>query len=95
MAIRVRTAEGDLGKRGYEIRILRSDDGIHFVKVHSLKREQISTIGLERPALLVEPHTDKFKLYVCGQLTREWTRSYGCMQKWKNRTAPMQPDYIG
>jgi hypothetical protein len=71
MAIRMRTAEGELGKRGYEIRILRSDDGIHFIKVHSLKHEQIPTTGFERPALLIDPRTGKFKLYACGLLTRD------------------------
>jgi len=87
MAIRMRTAEGELGKRGYEIRILRSDDGVRFVKVHSLKREQIPTTGFERPALLIDPHMGKFKLYACGPLTRDW-----CIFKFADVDSPEQFD---
>jgi len=54
------------GLRGYEIRILRSADGIHFSKVHSLPREKVPIPGFERPALLTDPQTGRFKLYGCG-----------------------------
>ncbi len=87
MALRMRTAEGQLGQRGYEIRILRSDDGVHFVKVHSIKREQIPTTGFERPALLIDPHTRKFKLYACGPLTADW-----CIFKFADADSPDQFD---
>jgi len=66
LACRMRTADSPLGLRGYEIRILRSDDGIHFKKVHSILREQVPIPGFERPALLRDPRTGKFKLYACG-----------------------------
>jgi hypothetical protein len=66
MACRMRTADSPLGLRGYEIRILRSEDGIHFRKVHSILREKVSIPGFERPALLIDAKTGRFKLYGCG-----------------------------
>lgn len=87
MALRMRTAEGQLGQRGYEIRILRSDDGIHFVKIHRIQREQIPTTGFERSDLLVDPHTGKFKLYACGPLTGDW-----CIFKFADVDSPEQFD---
>lgn len=49
MAVRMRTAEGQLGQRGYEIRIFRSDDGIHFVQVHALKENRYPLQVLNAP----------------------------------------------
>jgi hypothetical protein len=66
MACRMRTAEGPRGLRGYEIRILKSSDGIHFEPVHKLGREEVNIPGFERPALLIDPVTGRFKLYGCG-----------------------------
>ena len=66
MACRMRTAEGPRGLRGYEIRILRSDDGVHFTKVHTIAREAVPIPGFERPALLQDAKTGKYKLYACG-----------------------------
>jgi hypothetical protein len=66
LACRMRTADAPRGLRGYEIRILRSDDGIHFEKVHSIKRKDVPIPGFERPALLIDPQTGRFKLYACG-----------------------------
>lgn len=66
LACRMRTADAPRGLRGYEIRILRSEDGIHFRKVHCIKREDVPIPGFERPALLIDPQTRKFKLYGCG-----------------------------
>jgi len=66
MACRMRTADSPLGLRGYEIRILRSEDGIRFRKVHSIPREKVPIPGFERPALLIDPKTGRFKLYGCG-----------------------------
>jgi len=66
MACRMRTAESERGLRGYEIRILRSADGVHFERVHSLRREQVPIAGFERPALLRDRKTGLFKLYGCG-----------------------------
>ncbi len=66
LACRMRTAEGPRGLRGYEIRILRSEDGIRFERVHSIRREEVPIPGFERPALLRDPATGQFKLYGCG-----------------------------
>jgi len=62
----MRTAEGQRGFRGYEIRILKSKDGVHFDKVKSILREQVPVPGFERPAMIIDPITKKFKLYVCA-----------------------------
>ncbi|MHA1703596.1 MAG: hypothetical protein ACTSWK_15175, partial [Promethearchaeota archaeon] len=66
MAARMRSPEYPRGLRGYEIRLLRSEDGINFEKYHSILREEIPIPGFERPALLIDSVTEKFKLYVCG-----------------------------
>jgi hypothetical protein len=66
MACRMRSPEHPRGLRGYEIRILKSDDGIHFEKYHNIRREEVPIPGFERPALLIDPQTNHFKLYVCG-----------------------------
>ncbi|MCK5853302.1 hypothetical protein KAH27_09775 [bacterium] len=63
---RMRTAEGTRGYRGYEVRILKSSDGVHFKNYHVIKREEVPIPGFERPALLIDPKTKKFKLYICG-----------------------------
>jgi hypothetical protein len=66
LACRMRTADSPRGLRGYEIRILRSDDGLHFEKAHSIRREDVPIPGFERPALLLDCATGRFKLYACG-----------------------------
>lgn len=66
LACRMRTGESPRGLRGYEIRILRSRDGIHFTRVHTIPREEVPIPGFERPALLIDPETGQFKLYGCG-----------------------------
>lgn len=66
LAARMRTADAPLGRRGYEIRILRSADGVRFTRALSIRREDAGISGFERPALLIDPKTGKFKLYACG-----------------------------
>lgn len=66
LACRMRTAESERGLRGYEIRILRSENGVDFERAHSIRREEIPIGGFERPALLRDPETGLFKLYLCG-----------------------------
>ena len=66
MAARMRSPEHPRGLRGYEIRLLRSEDGINFFKYHSILREEVPILGFERPSLLIDPITQKFKLYICG-----------------------------
>lgn len=66
MAARMRSPEFPRGLRGYEVRLLRSSNGIHFEWVKSIRREDVPIPGFERPALLFDPVTKKFKLYACG-----------------------------
>ncbi len=75
MASRMRTADAPRGLRGYEIRILKSKDGIHFDQVHTIKREDVPIEGFERPVILQDPETGKYKLYACGPWGKdsEWT----------------------
>ncbi len=84
MACRMRTAEAPRGLRGYEIRLLRSQDGIHFEKVQSILRENVPIAGVERPALLIDPRTGLFKLYICGPIEGD---SWGIL-KLKDATKP-------
>jgi hypothetical protein len=71
LAARMREGNSPRGQRGYEIRILRSEDGIHFERVHSIPREDVPIRGFERPALIIDPVTGKFKLYGCGPFGHE------------------------
>lgn len=66
MAARMRSPEHPRGLRGYELRILKSEDGVDFKRVHRIRREDVPIPGFERPALLIDPVTKKFKLYACG-----------------------------
>lgn len=66
LAARMRSPEFPRGLRGYEIRILKSRDGVRFTKVHSILKEQVPTQGFERPSLLIDPMTKDYKLYACG-----------------------------
>jgi hypothetical protein len=66
MACRMREGDSPRGRRGYEIRILRSDDGATFEPVHSLRREDVPIAGFERPALLFDEEAGRFSLYGCG-----------------------------
>lgn len=66
MACRMRTAESPRGLRGYELQILRSNDGVRFERVKTIHRDDVPIPGFERPALLLDPETGLFKLYACG-----------------------------
>jgi len=72
MAARMREGRSPKGKRGYEIRILRSEDGRRFEAVHRIARERAGVEGFERPALAVDPTNGLFKLYGCTPLEKGW-----------------------
>jgi hypothetical protein len=72
LALRMRTADAPLGLRGYEIRLLRSDDGIRFQAVHAIRREDVPIPGFERPALVRDPATGRFRLYGCSPIDGVW-----------------------
>ncbi|MFH1743687.1 MAG: hypothetical protein ABIH23_32180 [bacterium] len=86
LACRMRTADAPRGLRGYEIRILRSEDGIHFEKVHRIPREDVPISGFERPALLIDPRTGLFKLYGCGP----WQEGPWAIIKFDDAETPTQ-----
>lgn len=88
MACRMRTAQSDRGVRGYEIRILKSSDGVRFEKVKSIRREDVPIPGFERPALVVDPTTRKFKLYGCGP----WKEGPWSIIKWADADSPADID---
>lgn len=89
MAARMRTADAPRGLRGYEIQILRSEDGITFDLAHRIKREDVPIGGFERPVLLQDSETGKYKLYGCGPWgdAEEWT-----ILKWDDADSPTEFD---
>jgi hypothetical protein len=72
MAARMREGRSPRGKRGYEIRILKSSDGHRFEPINHLLREDAGLSGFERPALVIDPETGKFRLYGCSGFDRGW-----------------------
>jgi hypothetical protein len=82
MAARMRSPEHPVGLRGYEIRLLRSNDGIHFQEIRKIHRSELPIPGFERPALAIDPKTGKFKLYVCGP----WQEGPWCIIKFDDVT---------
>ena len=72
LAARMRHADSPKGQRGYELRILRSEDGRRFEPIHRIPREAAGVAGFERPALVLDPITSRYKLYACAGLERGW-----------------------
>jgi len=73
LAARMREGRSPRGLRGYCVRILASPDGRHFTPIHELHRDVVGVPVFERPALARDPHTGRFKLYLCSGLERGWT----------------------
>ncbi len=59
LACRMREGTSPRGRRGYEVRILRSRDGVAFEPVHAIPREAVPIPGFERPALVRDAQTGK------------------------------------
>lgn len=72
LAARMREGDSPRGLRGYEVRMLRSDDGRRFRTIARIRREDADVPGFERPALRVDPRTGRFRLYGCAPLERGW-----------------------
>jgi len=72
LAARMREGESPRGRRGYEIRILKSMDGRNFTAINNIRREDAGVPGFERPALQRDPRTGKYKLYGCAGLEKGW-----------------------
>ena len=74
LAARMREGNSPRGRRGYEVRLLHSPDGLRFQPVCSIPREALPIAGFERPALLRDPDSGRFKLYLCGPWKeRSWS----------------------
>ncbi len=72
LACRMREGKSPRGRRGYEIRILKSEDGRHFEPINHLRRDDAGVASFERPALVRDPQTGKFRLYGCGGTDPDW-----------------------
>lgn len=72
LAARMREATAPKGKRGYETRLLKSADGAHFSVVGRISRADAGVAGFERPALVRDPKSGRFKLYSCAGFERGW-----------------------
>ena len=72
LAARMREGDSPRGLRGYEVRILESDDGVNFEAVYQLTRDAMGVNGFERPALTINPKTGKFRLYTCSPFEEGW-----------------------
>lgn len=88
LAARMRDAVSPRGLRGYEIRILKSADGIAFEKALSIRREDVPIPGFERPALLHDPETGGFDLYACGP----WNGGPWSILKFDSAASPAEFD---
>lgn len=71
LAVRMRTAEGQRGSLGYEIRILKSTNKRDFSVVRKIHREELGVPVVERPALVKTPD-GKFRLYGCSAFVGQW-----------------------
>ena len=73
LAARMREGRSPRGQRGYEIRILRSEDGRRFEPIHRIRREDAGVPVFERPSLVRVPETGRFRLYGCSGLEWGWS----------------------
>lgn len=71
LAVRMRTAEGARGSRGYEIRILKSKDGENFSLIKKIHRTEMDVAVFERPSLVIKPD-GQFCLYGCSAFMGQW-----------------------
>jgi hypothetical protein len=73
LAARMREADSPRGRRGYEIRIMKSKNGENFTIIKQINRNDAKIPGFERPALLFDPKIKKYKLYGCSPLDSGWS----------------------
>lgn len=73
LAARMRDAISTRGRRGYEIRLLESDDGKTFSTVKSITRDEGGVFGYERAALVQDPSDGRFVLYGSAEMDEGWT----------------------
>ena len=87
MATRMREGNSPRGRRGYENRILKSADGRAFEPIHAIRRDDVGIPGFERPALVKDPATGKYRLYSCGSVDGGW-----CVIKFDDADHPSEFD---
>ena len=73
MAVRMREGNSPRGKRGYENRILKSTDGKKFEPIAHIMRDDVGIPGFERPSLVKDPVSGKYRLYSCSGLEKGWS----------------------
>ena len=59
LAARMREGKSPRGRRGYEIRILRSKDGLRFTPINHIRREDARVPVFERPSIIRDTGTGK------------------------------------
>ena len=72
LVARMRSPERPKGERGYALWLLRSEDGIAFVKVCAWTREEAGILGFERAALVRNPATGRYRLFYCTDPGGGW-----------------------
>ena len=72
LAARMREGDSPRGLRGYEVRILRSEDGRRFDTINRISRERAAVPGFERPSLVRDPNTGRFRLFGCAGYEEGW-----------------------
>lgn len=93
LACRMRSADLPRGLRGYEVRILKSADGERFEAAQRIRCEEVPIPGFERPALLQDPRTGQYKLYLCGPWKTEAdNETRWCILKLEDAARPDQFD---
>jgi hypothetical protein len=87
MAARMREGASPRGRRGYEVRLLASEDGHEFETIARIHRDATGVAGFERPALVTDPRTGRFRLYGCAGLDHGWA-----ILKWADADHPADFD---
>ncbi len=72
LTARMRESISPRGRRGYEIKILESQDGIHFREIHQIHRDDTNVPVFERASIVQDPKTNKFRLYGCSSFGEGW-----------------------
>lgn len=91
MACRMREGQSPRGLRGYEVRLLASDDGVGFETITRLPREDVPIGGFERPALVRDPASGLYRLYLCGPWPHEGVDAW-CILRLEDVAGPAEFD---
>jgi len=72
LAVRMREGKSRRGRRGYEIRILESENGIDFQTIKKIQRSEVELPVFERPCIMQDSNSKKFKLFGCSEFIEGW-----------------------